>query len=184
MTHALIELAGSISTTFPKKHGGRPLVPTDIQKITLSIPASNFILVGDPTPNKIHPNNIVDGQFSLYFQVANALIYGSNTGLEAYKKLQDPAIRDLCSKTTVLPDEKVRGFPGRISIVWADGTEEEQYQEFALGEIEHPFTKDRVEAKFFSLAAPAYGQAKAEQILKTVDALESANLASFFKLLQ
>ena len=184
MTHALIELAGNIHTAFAKLHG-RALATDDIRAITLWIPASNFILVGDPTPNKIHPINAIDGQFSAYFQVANALLFGSNTALGAYKKLRDPRINDLTAKTTVVADEKaVRGFPGQIRISWKSGLEEEKYQEFALGEVQHPFAQDRVEDKFLSLAAPVYGEGKAKQILQAIDGMEGQSVEALLQLLQ
>lgn len=175
MTHALIELAGNIHKEFSTKNG-KDITPADIEKVTLSIPESNFILVGDPTRNKIHPNNVVDGQFSAYFQVANALLYGSPSGLQGYKRLQDPAIHGLCGKTTVLPDEQVRGFPGRIRILWQNGKEEERYQEFALGEVQHPFTRPRMEEKYMSLVAPTFGGSRAKKILALIDGLESASV--------
>ena len=183
MTHAIIELAGNISTDFAKK-SGKALTPEDVEHITLSIPASNFILIGDPTPNKIHPENVIDGQFSAYFQTANALLYGSNTGLQAYKKLRDSAIRDLCSKTTVVADPKaVRGFPGKIRILWATGVEEEHYQEFALGEVQNPFVRSRVEEKYFSLVVPFFGEDRSRLILEMIDGLEGKGFHNFMEAL-
>jgi 2-methylcitrate dehydratase PrpD len=184
MTHALIELAGNVHADFATEKKRLPL-PDDILDITIWIPVSNFILVGDPTPNKIYPQNVVDGQFSAYFQVANALLYGSRTGLQAYKKLRDPAINALTSKTTVVADHSaVRGFPGKMRITWQDGTVEEKYQEYALGEVQHPFERARVEEKFFSLMDPFYGRDKAEEILRTVNDLETATTEKLLKLLQ
>jgi 2-methylcitrate dehydratase PrpD len=184
MTHTIIELAGSTHTAFAKKNG-RPLAPEDIQRVTLFIPASNFILVGDPTPNKIHPINVIDGQFSAYFQTANALLYGANTGLKAYGRLSDSAIQALCDKITVIADpDAVRGFPGRMRVLWEDGVEEEKYQEFALGEVQHPFTRDRVEEKFASLAVPVYGESKTKQILGVIDDLEGREVDELIQLLR
>jgi 2-methylcitrate dehydratase PrpD len=183
MTHALIELAGNVHTDYAAKHG-KPVTPADLDKITLSIPTSNFILVGDPTPNKIYPKNVVDAQFSAYFQVANALLHGSPSGLQGYKRLQDPAIHELCGKTTVVPDEKVRGFPGRIRILWKNGEEEERYQEFALGEVQHPFTRTRVEEKYFALVSPTMGESRARQILSIVDDMESSSVKDLIVLLR
>ena len=184
MTHALIELAGNVHTEFAHQNS-RALAADDVEKITLWIPASNFILVGDPTPNKIHPNNVVDGQFSAYFQVANSLLYGSKTGLGAYQKLQDHSIHALTSKTTVIPDDNaVRGFPGRMRILWANGTEEEKYQEFALGELQHPFIRQRVEEKFFSLAALAMGEKRAKEVLQVIDELDVKGVQKLLQLLR
>ena len=181
MTHAIIELAGNIHNEFEKVHD-RTLVVDDIQQVRLSIPESNFILVGDPTPNKIHPLNVVDGQFSAYFQAAIALLHGSRTGLQAYKRLTDPEVNALTSKIKVIADPRaVRGFPGRIQIVWKDGKEEERYQEFALGEVQNPFTRERVEEKFVSLVSPACGEDKAKEILQAIDKLEDSSVAALLE---
>lgn len=184
MTHAIIELAGDVHTAFAEQNG-RAFTADDIQEITLWIPASNFILVGDPTPNKIHPINTIDGQFSLHFQAANALLFGSNTGLRAYHRLTDASIHSLCDKITVIPDANAtRGFPGRMRLLWKNGVKKEKYREFALGEVQHPYTRDRVEEKFFSLISPFYGDAKSRQILRTIDNLENETIERLLELLR
>ena len=184
MTHAIIELAGNIHDEFKKVHNRAPVVD-DIQQVRLSIPESNFILVGDPTPNKIHPLNIVDGQFSAYFQAAIALLGGSRTGLQAYKRLTDPEVNALTSKITVIADAgAVRGFPGRIQILWKDGKEEERYQEFALGEVQHPFARDMVEEKFVSVVGPVCEEDKAKDILQAIDKLEDSSVAALLAMVR
>jgi len=183
MTHALIELAGNIHAEYAARHG-KTITPANLDKVILSIPASNFILVGDPPPNKIHPENVVDAQFSAYFQVANALLYGSPRGLEGYKRLNDPAVHEVCAKITVLLDEKVRRFPGRIRLLWENGKEEERYQEFALGEAQHPFTRPHIEEKYFALVSPIIREGKAKQILDCIDGLEDMSIQGLIELLR
>ena len=184
MTHAIIELAGNVHTAFAEQNG-RALTADDIEEITLWTPTSNFILVGDPTPNKIHPVNVIDGQFSLYFQAANALLFGSDTGLRAYQRLTDASIHKICDKITVIPDaHAVRGFPGRIRILWKNGIQEEKHQEFALGEVQNPYTRNRVEEKFFSLISPFCGDVKSRQILRTIDNLENETIERLLELLR
>lgn len=184
MTHALIELSGIIRKAFEAQNG-RPLRTDDVQKIDVWIPVSNHILVGDPVPNKINPRNVVDAQFSAYFQVAHALLYGSKSGLQAYERLQDPSVQALARKITVIGDENaVRGFPGRVRVVWQDGSEEEKYQKYALGEEQHPLAKSAVEEKYFSLASPIFGEEKAQAILQTVNALETKSVEDLILLLQ
>lgn len=176
MTHTAIEVAGNI-------HDGRPLKSSDVTAIQLKIPPACILLVGDPTPNKIHPTNHIDAQFSIYFQVANALLYGSTTGIQAYQKLQDPEIVSLCSKTSVLGDPTMTGFSVSMRIEWNDGHVDEFHQQYPLGEVQHPFTRNKVDQKFLSLVEPPVGQERAESVLRYVDNLEKATIESLlFKL--
>ena len=166
MTHGFIELCGNVSD----KRKGK-IAPSDIKSITAIMSPSNFLLIGDPTPNKIHPTNVIDGQFSVYFQISNSLAYGSGTGLKAYQKLEDPTINAISDKITVETDSSIKRFGARMRIEWADGRLEESNQEYPLGEEQHPYTRDQVDEKFLSLAKPVYG-ARAPKIIEMVDDME------------
>ncbi len=179
MTHSFIELAGNLSNDRKGK-----VTASDIDSITLTMSPSNFKLVGDPTPNKIHPTNVIDAQFSAYFQVTNALLYGSATGLQAYNRLGDPQIQAICDKVKVQVDDSMKGFSADIDIRWQDGTSERTTQQFPLGEVQHPFTRDRVDEKFMSLAVPVYGESKAQSIIKMVDHIEDHNIEDLLVLLR
>lgn len=168
MTHAFIEIAGNLHNA----HNSGQVAPSDIDNIVLTMTSANFSLVGDPTPNKIHPENVIDAQFSAYYQVANALLYGSATGMQAYHKLEDSTIHSLCDKISVNKDESIKQFGAKLQITWADGRSETIEQAFPLGEEQHPFTRDRVDEKFLSLAAPVYGKGKAAEIIKLIDTME------------
>lgn len=168
MTHAFIEIAGNLHTS----HNNGQVPPSDVDHIVLSMTTANFSLVGDPTPNKIHPENVIDAQFSAYYQVANALLYGSATGMQAYHKLEDSSIHTLCDKISVVKDDSIKQFGAKLQITWADGKSETIEQAFPLGEEQHPFTRDRVDEKFLSLAAPVYGKGKASEIIKLIDTME------------
>jgi 2-methylcitrate dehydratase PrpD len=169
MTHALIEIAGNLHSA----HNNGNVKPSDIEKVILTMTTANHSLVGDPTPNKIHPENVIDAQFSAYYQVANALLYGSATGMQAYHKLGDAQIHSLCDKITVEIDNSIKQFGAKLEIKWADGGASETIEQaFPLGEPEHPFTRDRVDEKFASLAAPVYGKGRAAEIIKLIDSLE------------
>ncbi|KAK4953766.1 hypothetical protein LTR10_008370 [Elasticomyces elasticus] len=182
MTHAFIESSGNM-------HAGRAksssVSPDDIESVELTMSPSNFILVGDPTPNKRHPTNVIDAQFSAYFQVAHSLLYGAKTGdMSPYSRLDDGAIGQLTEKIEVKTDKSMSGFGAKMSVRWVDGQIESKEQQFPLGEVEHPFTRDKVEEKFRALAVPVYGEEKANQIVAAVDALEEANILDLMKLLR
>lgn len=179
MTHGFIELAGNIHDA------RRPVLQAeDVPRIEITMSPVNFLLIGDPTPNKIHPENNIDAQFSVYFQTANALLYGSNTGMQAYHKLQDPEIRSLCEKSVVKTDASMGGFAAVLEVEWSDGTVERSEMRYPLGEVQHPFTRDKVDEKFLSLAGPAYGEEKARGIIKMIDGLEKHTIEELFRLLR
>ena len=179
MTHGFIELCGNLHAA----HGGK-VTAADVKAITLTMSPSCNRLIGDPIPNKIHPENTIDGQFSAYFQVSNALVYGSNTGLQAYQRLQDKDIRDLCKKITVALDGGMLGFSAKMRVEWADGRTEDLRQDYPLGEVQHPFTRDRVDEKFLGLAGPVYGEEKARRIIERVDAIEEGSVEDLLVLLR
>nr|OQO17270.1 hypothetical protein B0A51_17279 [Rachicladosporium sp. CCFEE 5018] len=181
MTHAFIEIAGDMHSARSK--AGR-VKPDDIKEVRLTMSPSNFLLVGDPTPNKIHPTNAIDAQFSAYYQVANALIYGADTGMEAYQKLDNGEIAAVSGKISVSTDSSITAFGARLHITWADGSKEKKDQPFPLGEEQHPYTKDRVEAKFRSLAVPVYGAEKSKWIIDMVDRLEDFTVQELLQELQ
>ncbi|KAK5170152.1 uncharacterized protein LTR77_004737 [Saxophila tyrrhenica] len=179
MTHGFIELCGNIA----ERHGGK-VSAADVKHITLTTSPSCFKLVGDPTPNKIHPENQIDGQFSAYFQAANALTYGSSTGMKAYQRLQDADINALCDKISVERDSSMHSFQARMRIEWSDGKTDDFKQDFPLGEVEHSFTRDKVDEKFLSLAVPVYGKGRAGEIIRAVDGLEGRRVEDLLVLLR
>ena len=179
MTHGFIEMSGNVNS----KHNDK-VSASDVKQITLTMSPSCFKLVGDPAPNKIHPINVIDGQFSAYFQTANALVYGSATGLKAYQRLQDKDINELCDKITVNIDKTMIGFEAKAKIEWADGRVEEIRQDYPLCELQHPFTRDKVDEKFLSLAGPVYGKSKARDIITTVDHIEDHSIEDLLVLLR
>ena len=184
MTHGFIELCGDIHDQRTGSSGGK-LNPSEFASVNLSMSANNFILVGDPTPNKIHPSNVIDAQFSAYFQVAHMLIHGAKTGdMAPYSRLQDADLRELREKITVQTDDSMGQYSAKMRVKWADGGQEVQTeQQHPLGEVEHPFTRDKVEEKFVTLASPVYGERTA-QIIKMIDSLEDVDLAALLTVLQ
>jgi 2-methylcitrate dehydratase PrpD len=180
MTHALIEISGNLHTS----HNNGQVSPSDVEKVLLTISSANFSLVGDPTPNKIHPENVIDAQFSAYYQVANALLYGSATGMQAYQKLSDTNIHSLCDKITVQTDDSMKQFGAKLEITWSGGKAETIEQAYPLGEEQHPFTRDRVDEKFLSLAGPVYGKGKSAEIIKLIDDLEKHSVEDLLEKLR
>ncbi|KIW49564.1 hypothetical protein PV05_11232 [Exophiala xenobiotica] len=168
MTHGFIENA----TKLGRERGYTKA--SDVKSITLSLSPANVSVVGAPIPNKIHPENMVDAQFSAYFTTANSFLYGSDNGVRCYEKdrLMDPEIRALTDKITCKGDKAIKQFGSRMKVEYADGKTEEVDIPYPLGETQHPFTREQVDAKFFSLVNPVFRERRATQIRDMVNAIE------------
>jgi 2-methylcitrate dehydratase PrpD len=177
MTHTFIEMADNARQA-------RAVRSADVSAIKLRLPPTNMLLIGDPTPNKIHPQNHIDAQFSVYFQVGNALLYGANTGITAYQRLQDPEIYSLSNITTVTGDPALQVFAGAMRIEWADGQVDEAEMHHPLGEVQHPYTRERVEEKYLSLVEPVFHGDRARDIIALVDDIEAHHLSDLVALLR
>ncbi|KAI0863778.1 2-methylcitrate dehydratase PrpD [Xylaria cubensis] len=174
MTHGLIEAAGQYGELYKDRA---------IDKITVSLSPENHIVVGARVPNKLHPGNLVDAQFSAYFQLAHAWFYGSDTGIEFAKRLNDERIHELSEKITVVTDPTVKAFGSKMDVQFEDGQSQQADIPYPLGEVEHPLTKQQVEAKYFSLVTPVLGERKANEIKDVVEHLEQHSVAELMKLI-
>ncbi|KAF2096123.1 2-methylcitrate dehydratase [Rhizodiscina lignyota] len=168
MTHVHIEMADNLA----QKRKGE-----NVKKVTIYLSAPNMSLVGEPTPNKIHPENVIDGQFSAYYQYANSYIYGSQCGMATYEasRLKDKDIHNLCAKTTCVVDPKIPDFGSRVLVEYDNGDMAEDYMEFPLGEPEHPYTVEQAHKKFDSLLKPVYGDKQAAAIWDAVEKLDGSS---------
>lgn len=173
MTHGLIEVGGRL---------GQETKGREVEKLTVSLSSPNHIVVGSQIPNKLHPANIVDAQFSAYFQLAHAWLYGSDTGIEFSKRLDDEGIHKLSDKIECVKDDSVKGFGSKLRVQYSDGETKEVDIPFPLGEPEHPFSRDRVEAKYFSLVTPVLGEGKAKNLKNLVENLESHSVSELLQL--
>ena len=175
MTHTAIEVAGNIR--------GQHASAQEIETVTVAIKPTMWSVVGVPLPNKIHPQNEVDAQFSIYYQTAVALLDGSNTGWEVYSRLQDQDVCDLLGKITVVKEDSFKGMETRLTVRWKDGTEKTDMLVAPLGEDENPFSREKVVAKYMSLAGPVYGEKKAKLIMAIVDDVEDCRVEELMALL-
>jgi 2-methylaconitate cis-trans-isomerase PrpF/2-methylcitrate dehydratase PrpD len=177
MTHGLIEMAGKYG------YGQSSLPRREVESITVSVSPANFGVVGVRTPNKLHPKNVVDAQFSAYFQTSHAWLYGSNCGMQCYERLNDTNIHELSGNITCVADPAVTAMGSRMKIKYKSGHTEDVDYPFPLGEAEHPFTKDQINAKYFGLVNPIFGEARAIKIRDVVNELEKHKINSLLELL-
>ncbi|KAJ5610278.1 hypothetical protein N7510_006997 [Penicillium lagena] len=164
MTHGLIAMVDKLRTP--------STLNKDVKSITIRIPEYQIPIVGASTPNKIHPQNIVDAQFSAYYQVALAWLHGGYTGWAGYDRLHDSDLHALTDRVNILSDQSLLKFQQKITIEFVDGS--------AITEVIQPMPEDgagessgdKVFAKYLGLASPVYGEDQAKRIKEVVYNLE------------
>jgi 2-methylcitrate dehydratase PrpD len=123
------------------------------------------------------PRTPAEGRFSLKYVVATALTHGS-VRLAAFspERLRDPKTKDVLRKiTTSLDPELEAAFPAkraaRVAIT-ARGRREEWLQPTRIGDPDAPLSDRALEEKYFELATPVIGEAKAKEVLARLWRLE------------
>ncbi|TGJ86598.1 hypothetical protein E0Z10_g2165 [Xylaria hypoxylon] len=176
MTHTAIEVVSGVA----KEAGGK-----SVEHITVALSPGCYPIVGPPDANKIHPKTIVDAQFSMYYQVAIAWLHGMDIGWGMYDKsqMESTEVAALRDKVEVISNNDLADLEARLTFKWTDGTTTEAGQVFPLGELEHPFSKERVHKKFFGVVAPAYDEKTASAILATIGEIDQRNTGDLMKLL-
>jgi 2-methylcitrate dehydratase PrpD len=165
MTHGVIEVAGRLG----KEHKGR-----EVKRIEVRLRTANMSLVGDRTKNKVHPEREVDAQFSAYFQAAHAWVYGSREGYKAYTRMEDEEVGKLCDKVECVTDdesEATKEMGCIVSVEWEDGGSERVEMRYPLGEREHPFAREEVEAKFRTCVDGVWDEERAKRVVEAVEAV-------------
>ncbi|CAM1507617.1 Fc.00g072580.m01.CDS01 [Cosmosporella sp. VM-42] len=167
MTHAAIEVTADMRSShldaeFPSR-------------IVVRLSPVCFNIVGVPDINKQHPRTVVDAQFSIYYHVAMAWLYGSDLGWTAYhpSKMADTRAAELRGRIEAVSDDTVKDLEARVSFFGTDGVLlAEKCLLYPLGEDENPFGSEKVKSKFLRLAVPVYGVDMAEKIITAVEDIE------------
>ncbi|KAI0811311.1 2-methylcitrate dehydratase [Xylaria sp. FL0064] len=176
MTHSAIEVVSNVA---------REATGKTVERITVALSPGCYQIVGPPDANRIHPKTIVDGQFSMYYQVAIAWLHGMDIGWAMYdpSQMASAEVAALCDKVEVVIKDDVVDLAAQVIFKWADGTTTEASQVFPLGEVEHPFSKERVQGKFLRMVAPAYDEGTARAILATIKEIDQRNTGDLMRLL-
>lgn len=127
-------------------------------------------IVGETVDRKVRPRNVVDGQFSVYFQVAAAWLDG-RVDWTSYERLGDARMEALTGRMTVEADEALP-LAGADVTVAAAGCEAHCRVEQPLGEPDRPVPWERLETKFNGLATPVLGGRRCRAIIAAVRALD------------
>ena len=135
-------------------------------KVEIQLPPAAIPIVGTDTPGKRAPKNTVDGQFSVYFQFAEAWLQGDVTW-DSYERLAEPGHLALMKAITVKPNADL--LPGgSVVTVQAGGATLGDTVAKPLGEPENWIGADGVRKKFMMLATPIYGEELSHRIADQV----------------
>ena len=139
--------------------------------VEIRLSPKGYQIVGEALPQKVHPRNIVEGQFSVYFQTAVAWLDG-RVDWASYDRIGDGRVHALMERIHVKADETIP-LAGAEVVVTVDGQELRARVEQPLGEPECPVSWDRLETKFSGLASGVLGTARARRVITTVRAIEA-----------
>ncbi|MGI6852119.1 MmgE/PrpD family protein [Mesorhizobium sp. 1B3] len=157
------------------------LAPVQQGRYEVRLDPTSYRLVGEDVPAKRAPQNIVDGQFSVYFQVAAALSTGrSDWG--SYALLGDAEVEKLARRISAVCDDGLKAGHTILSGRLGDRSETIEIAE-PMGEPGRPLGWDGVLAKFMGLAGPALGVDQATALAESVaDIAEADDVAQVMAL--
>lgn len=154
-THAAVDAAASL-----REQG---IVPDDIDRLVLGVPAPNLRTIGEPIEVKRAPDTGYMAQFSGPYAVTVGLLGGSGLGasMADYTDVlaTDPERRALMQKVDVVPDEKCteifpRQFPAVLTALLLDGREVVVEVLTTRGGPERPLSFGEISAKFHDNVGP------------------------------
>jgi 2-methylcitrate dehydratase PrpD len=123
---------------------------------------------------KEEPKTGLEGKFSLYYCVANALLRG-DTGMQAFtdEKVNDPEIKKVMKKISVVPDPEISQMEAKVEV---ETNSNERFQGFSdvFNEIpELEIKKKKVKDKFMDLCVPVFGEKKTLEMMEAFLSFEN-----------
>ena len=162
LTHGAVDAALALRNSVPAAERAEVSMCIDISPVAMQI-------VGGDLLNKRAPQNSVDAQFSVYFQVAAAWLDGQ-VDWSTYNCLDAPDRAALIKRIAL---HVATGLPanGAVLTVEAGGQAFTSTVEYPLGEPQNWIGDDRLRRKFMLLAGRTYGEAHAARIADCVQRL-------------
>ncbi|HEY6409144.1 MAG TPA: MmgE/PrpD family protein [Ktedonobacteraceae bacterium] len=154
--------------------------PKHIAHVRCGVLTGGRGLIADPIEQKRRASNIVEGQFSMPFGAAVALVTGQ-AGLPVFTEewLQHEEVRTLMQKVECytapdLDDYYPEEWRASASIVMDDEQEYSAQVRYALGDPHNPLSWEQLEARFHELVAPVIGDVgKRRVMIERVKGLDS-----------
>jgi 2-methylcitrate dehydratase PrpD len=139
-------------------------------------------IVGEAASNKLRARNIVDAQFSVYFQVAVAWLDG-RCNWQSYERLGAAEVDALASSIEVVADERLPMAAAEVTDT-ADPSLTLRIDD-PLGEDTRPLDADHVKRKFRDLATPVFCVDRVKEIVARAAVIETeADVSTFIGLLR
>ncbi|MCL1828393.1 MAG: MmgE/PrpD family protein, partial [Oscillospiraceae bacterium] len=132
-----------------------------------------------PEEIKRHPINVVNAQFSTFYEIACGLVKGrvlpESFTEEAIKderiyKLSDLITWEINEEFEAVYPEK---YPARVTVTMEDGKKYIGYVEYPKGDPEYPATKEEVVEKYYNNALNVISKEKADKLAKLVENIEN-----------
>jgi len=122
---------------------------------------------------KNEPSTGLEGKFSIPYCVANALMRGE-TGTQSFtdEKVNDPEIRRMMKKVTVVLDPAKTALEAGVEIETDDGRRYKGFSDILQQIPPLEMKQDRVRKKFFDLFGTVYNGKKAKQTAEKIQNLE------------
>ena len=155
LAHGAIDAAFAVRARL----GGE--VPADAA-IALRISPEAYAIVGGEDANKRSPQNIVDAQFSVYFQTAVALLDGA-VSWASYARIGEGDVDRVIAHIDVSADEAVAS-AGAV-LAWRSREADVEIRiEKPVGEPDGALAWDDVERKYRALARELFDDGRCEEI--------------------
>ncbi|MBI2166075.1 MAG: MmgE/PrpD family protein [Chloroflexi bacterium] len=155
-------------TALAREHGLRP---DDVARVDVGLNRVGLSLVAEPEKPKQHPKTVVDGQFSVYFAAAVALLERNYTW-QSYSRLEDPAVVSLMERVHAAAKPEIGPLGASVRVTTRQGGSLSAKVALAKGEPETPLTWEELLAKFRPLARSALSERQAEALIQQVASLE------------
>ena len=154
--------------------------PEEILRVRCGVLTGGRGLVANPIEQKRQARNVVEGQFSMPFGAAVALLTG-RADLSVFTKewLSHPAVRALmqkvdCYSSPELDDYYPAEWRASASVQMTDGQEFHATIRYPLGDPQNPLSWEQLEARFHELVAPAIeDRQRREEIIEKVRGLDN-----------
>ncbi len=147
----------------------------EIEGVTLGLPRSGLMLIGEPADKKADPQNVVDGQFSGPFVIACALATGA-MGWDSYGLLHDQTVRNMLPRIRCELDPEIEAeFPANMSgkiTITARGQRFMRKVVVPKGEPSNFLTEAELRAKFDGLTEAVLGPERTERLASEVLAVD------------
>ncbi len=134
--------------------------PEQIMCIRCGVLTGGRGLIADPIEQKRQAQNVVEGQFSMPFGAAIALLTG-RAGLSVFTEewLANPAVRSLMQKVECYSSPELDNYyptewRALASVQMADGQKFSASIRYPLGDPQNPLSWEQLEARFHELVAP------------------------------